>query len=175
MSEDLKACPFCGSTAHSGKHKNGWYVECDVPCGGVVGFCKTEEEAIEDWQDRPIEDALRAEIENKDRMIVAYGMHDAARIQDKQFEINELRAENDELQGAFDKLKEDVCLNELKAHHAEKENERLRKALEFYANKENWEDQQVISKITREIRHYAPNATVDQGDIASNALKGGDK
>ena len=55
MSEILKPCPFCGSPAHSGHQRYGWFVECDVPCGGFMGFNQTEESAVKDWNTRFID------------------------------------------------------------------------------------------------------------------------
>ena len=61
MSE-LKACPFCECESNPEINKNdyGFYVLCTW-CGAKTNSFKTKEEAIEQWQSRPIEDTLRAE------------------------------------------------------------------------------------------------------------------
>ena len=66
MSE-LKPCPFCGGNAYECDytHPNGgdWYfVKCDV-CDAKSDEYHTQEVANNKWNTRPIEDALRAEVE----------------------------------------------------------------------------------------------------------------
>ena len=60
----LKPCPFCGNHANSKWFKSDDFgIECNTKsCYGIYGF-KTEEDAIAQWQSRPIEDTLRAELE----------------------------------------------------------------------------------------------------------------
>lgn len=60
----IKPCPFCGSSAHTfrrkeyGDYPTGevWDVQCDrrdcYLCDGADWYFKTEEEAIEKWNDR---------------------------------------------------------------------------------------------------------------------------
>lgn len=71
MSEELKACPFCGGEAYIEKKWNGkspiiksddyqYFAVCrSCACEGP--WRKTEGNAIREWNTRPIEDALTAE------------------------------------------------------------------------------------------------------------------
>ena len=65
MSEQPKPCPFCGQYDPEIKRGQRYYfADCDfVDCGGC-GACGpnvlVESGAIEAWNTRPIEDALRA-------------------------------------------------------------------------------------------------------------------
>ena len=55
MSEELKACPFCGQTAHVSDS----FIDAEqVGCFYCVAFVDTDI-----WNHRPIEDALQSEIE----------------------------------------------------------------------------------------------------------------
>ena len=63
----LKQCPFCNGDAYEGDytHENGgdWYfVKCDMCCARSDEYHAQEVANIE-WNSRPIEEALRAEIE----------------------------------------------------------------------------------------------------------------
>ena len=55
------------------------------------------------------------------------------------------------------------------------ENERMRKALEFYADPVNWKYQEVTNDTTKEIMYFSAKCKIDDGDKAREALKGGDK
>ena len=64
MSEELKACPFCGSediTIESFGEQR--ITACCSTCECNTGYMRDNLEAIESWNTRPIEDALRAELE----------------------------------------------------------------------------------------------------------------
>ena len=65
---ELKPCPFCGGKAEMLNYSsNEWLVECTKCQGMVEKWCKTEEEAIINWNRRkPIEKALNElkELEN---------------------------------------------------------------------------------------------------------------
>ena len=63
MSE-LKACPFCGSTdlATESFGERRHCVVCEK-CECSTGYMLDDDEAIEAWNTRPLEDALRAELE----------------------------------------------------------------------------------------------------------------
>lgn len=60
MSEELRPCPFCGGEAEStpGRHE-----QCYARCSMFGCEANNPWVAIEDWNSRPIEDALRAELE----------------------------------------------------------------------------------------------------------------
>ena len=66
----LKPCPFCGNHANSKWFKSDDFgIECNTKsCYGIYGF-ETEEDAIAQWQSRPIEDTLRAELARRDEII----------------------------------------------------------------------------------------------------------
>ena len=65
---DLKPCPFCGKDPNQMTSELSdrpcFYYECENPkCGASeMGWHDTEQEAIDAWNNRPIEDALRKEI-----------------------------------------------------------------------------------------------------------------
>ena len=62
MSDELRPCPFCGfdEVVVRGNELRGWYCECPKCWGGVKDHCDSESSAAEDWNNRPVEDALRA-------------------------------------------------------------------------------------------------------------------
>lgn len=68
---DLKPCPFCGS--ENAKLDNDYLPKYFVPkckdCGLSHGLFDSYKQAIEAWNYRPIEDALRAENERLRAMI----------------------------------------------------------------------------------------------------------
>ena len=55
---ELKACPFCGKKPESRNEYGHYWLECDC-----MSTQSTPEEAADEWNTRPVEDALRAEIE----------------------------------------------------------------------------------------------------------------
>lgn len=63
MSDELRECPFCGfnGVEVKGNDLRGWFCECPQCWGGIKDHCASEAEAAEDWNTRPVEDALRAE------------------------------------------------------------------------------------------------------------------
>ena len=70
MNEDLKACPFCGcenvTLIFWDDDDDG---DCTVDCHGVkccnaFDYWGSQTDVIAKWNTRPIEDALRAEIES---------------------------------------------------------------------------------------------------------------
>lgn len=66
MSEELRACPFCGSKDISdvfmGEWNMPWRVYCH-DCYAETAAFENKDNAIEAWQHRPIEDALQAKLE----------------------------------------------------------------------------------------------------------------
>ncbi len=67
--EELKPCPFCGGKAHLLTSNGSFLVECSVcltdflngPAG--IGWYRSEKDAAADWNDRPSERALIAQLE----------------------------------------------------------------------------------------------------------------
>ena len=65
MTDDLKPCPFCGSTElQIGRNPTRplWEVEC-YACWGVMTSDTSQSKAEHDWNRRRPEDALRARVE----------------------------------------------------------------------------------------------------------------
>jgi hypothetical protein len=61
MSPTLNPCPFCGyDEPRAVEEPDGWRVECPACSGSTYGHEDMDTAAAE-WNDRPIEDALRAE------------------------------------------------------------------------------------------------------------------
>lgn len=60
--DELKACPFCGS---SNTTLDYYEISCPQELGTIVvcNDCGASAKSIDDWNTRPIEDELRAEIE----------------------------------------------------------------------------------------------------------------
>jgi hypothetical protein len=75
MSDELKACPFCGkSDIHIERDGTFFWCECYV-CGAIsrvhstlpgVNVLQSEDFARGYWNQRPLEDALHAEIDRRD-------------------------------------------------------------------------------------------------------------
>lgn len=67
--EELKPCPFCGGKAHLLTSNGSFLVECPLcltdflngPVG--IGWYRSEKDAAADWNDRPSERALIAQLE----------------------------------------------------------------------------------------------------------------
>ncbi|MGP2470902.1 Lar family restriction alleviation protein [Yersinia sp. 2540 StPb PI] len=67
--EELKPCPFCGGKAHLLTSNGSFLVECSAcltdflngPVG--IGWYRSEKDAAADWNDRPSERALIAQLE----------------------------------------------------------------------------------------------------------------
>jgi hypothetical protein len=60
MTDNLKPCPFCNSDPKLEGDDHWWYAVCR--CGADGGADQTAKKAIEIWNTRPIEDALRAQL-----------------------------------------------------------------------------------------------------------------
>ncbi len=80
MSEELKPCPFCGSSGailDEPLNEDEYGCFCNALCGAIGPCDEDGEKAVEFWNTRPIEDALRAriaELEEKQRWrVVANG------------------------------------------------------------------------------------------------------
>ncbi|HFD0468273.1 TPA: Lar family restriction alleviation protein [Yersinia enterocolitica] len=74
--EELKPCPFCGGKAHLLTSNGSFLVECSVcltdflngPVG--VGWYRSEKDAAADWNDRPSERVLIAQLEAAERALI---------------------------------------------------------------------------------------------------------
>jgi hypothetical protein len=64
MNEELKECPFCGSAAEYSKSDYGEWCNCSKP-RERESYCAMQTHYMlkEQWQSRPIEDALRKQLE----------------------------------------------------------------------------------------------------------------
>ena len=75
---NLKPCPFCGKEPNQKGTELGdrpcFYYECENPkCGASeMGWHDTEQEAIDAWNNRPIEDALQARIEELENAAIVW-------------------------------------------------------------------------------------------------------
>lgn len=96
MSEELKACPFCGSVPDIEPIEDCEYINCsNLDCIDGV-YCLTTKQ----WNTRPIEDALRAELEKR-----TAGMHDANAVcMEMKHELDRLKEENH----ALDQINRDI-------------------------------------------------------------------
>ena len=62
IADPMKACPFCGfDDIECCKTQVFWY-RCGM-CGSETGHAKTKEGAADKWNNRPIEDALKNQID----------------------------------------------------------------------------------------------------------------
>lgn len=112
MTYDLKLCPFCkgdGELVRDNLHMmRGYIVKCRS-CGAETMYYKTKNNAVDAWNNRPIED-----------------------------ELGKFEAENEQLQKRLNESIDDNYKNALKiqqqaergVNYARKENARLREALE---------------------------------------------
>lgn len=75
---EVKPCPFCGGPARATQDTSSdyrshwsWLVICDnhKNCWADSGHHDTEAEAIAFWNHRPVEDALRARVEQLEHEI----------------------------------------------------------------------------------------------------------
>jgi Lar family restriction alleviation protein len=133
MTDELKACPFCGSDKIHLVAGMGYYVKC-LGCGQDTNICDYAKEAVTVWNTRPIEDALRKEIEElkmteelkanrwgeiRTRLIKDFATDDliefsahanawAAYIAKKEEELDALRKEIEELKMTLKKISEGV-------------------------------------------------------------------
>lgn len=108
--EELKPCPFCGGKAHLLTSNGSFLVECPLcltdflngPVG--IGWYRSEKDAAADWNDRPSERALIAQLEaaQRDRDL-HYQVSEKFRI--------ELIATEAELSAANQKLAQPVVLS----------------------------------------------------------------
>ena len=62
MTEILKRCPFCGSTANIAKGQIEFWAYCPH-CGVQTELYETEKEVAKAWNSRPIENELHKKIE----------------------------------------------------------------------------------------------------------------
>lgn len=73
MNEELKLCPFCGSKSASVKEERERYgVRTFVACScGVSLTAYAADVAVSRWNQRPVEDALRARIAELEAQLTA--------------------------------------------------------------------------------------------------------
>ena len=75
---NLKPCPFCGKDPNQTTAELGdrpcFYYECENPkCHAAEwGWHDTEQEAIDAWNNRPIEDALQARIDELENAAIVW-------------------------------------------------------------------------------------------------------
>ena len=67
MSNELKPCPFCGSTVGT-KRKDNWVKCCDCSARGSQELDR--DTAHISWNNRPIEDALKARVEELEKLLM---------------------------------------------------------------------------------------------------------
>lgn len=74
MSEELKPCPFCNYVPDP-----TWKTEIDIYCEecGIRALGTEKETAQEQWNNRPIEDALRAENERLRALLHVKGLNES--------------------------------------------------------------------------------------------------
>ena len=110
---NLKPCPFCGKEPNQKGTELGdrpcFYYECENPkCGASeMGWHDTEQEAIDAWNNRPIEDALRKEIAQlkKDKLdLNAQCFHKDETISVLKNSITELEFDNRSLMEQMNKM-----------------------------------------------------------------------
>lgn len=65
MSDQLKPCPFCGSTAtmRGGSDRASWIICDNKKCSATQGLELSGKNAVQMWNHRHAEDALKAEVE----------------------------------------------------------------------------------------------------------------
>ena len=146
MTEKLKRCPFCGGTANIAKGQIEFWAYCPH-CGVQTELYETENEVVDAWNARPIENELTGK-------------------------TGKLEAENTRLQRKLNESIDDNYKNALKiqqqaergAKFAQKENTRLREALELIAKSNFYfargEEDKQLSRVC---------------EIARNALNGNEK
>jgi hypothetical protein len=64
MSEELRECPFCGSTAtmRGGSDRASWIICDNKKCSATQGLELSGKNAVQMWNTRHTEDALKAEV-----------------------------------------------------------------------------------------------------------------
>ena len=67
MTEELKACPLCGSKPIIACDMNEYWVLCE-PCRCSGDMCGSKEEAIKEWNNRPIETALQERVDELEHL-----------------------------------------------------------------------------------------------------------
>jgi hypothetical protein len=67
---ELKPCP-CGAQAHASEIVGGWMINCRSPKCGFEAVRDTRDEAVAAWNTRPVEDALRARIDELETALTA--------------------------------------------------------------------------------------------------------
>ncbi len=73
MSDKLKPCPFCGDeTVVNPLADNTWEAKCKDGCEAVSHNWISEKAAIDNWNRRHIEDALTADLAQKQQQLAEY-------------------------------------------------------------------------------------------------------
>jgi hypothetical protein len=138
MSE-IKACPFCGDThpiLDEPYNEDEYGVFCNVKCGATGPCDEDGEYAVKLWNTRPIEDALKAEIERLKGNIAA--LENDLPLQQATEELAAVNAAHER----------DTAL----ALRYYEENKRLRGALGKYANGEIWRMDEVADSAAEALK-----------------------
>ena len=185
---ELKPCPFCGGEAVAGSNfDNDHYVMCGADCdrcGGMVGYMKTEMAAIENWNRRTAlasgsgdhaelarlaDDAL-SQKGRWDELHDLNKFHAAANPATVLALLSEIAA----LRGEVDTEKR-LSVKKwnaatARATQAERQRDELRKALEFYADRDKWSDYWTDALAAAFDRNVGSELGSDEGETARQVL-----
>ena len=106
MTDELKRCPFCGGTASESEDNSGQFPQINYGCG----YCMIYTWPKEDWNNRPIEDALRSEL-----AVMTADRDNQMALEQKRF--NELMTANKLAEHWHDQFT-DIAIQHAEAHQA---------------------------------------------------------